>query len=253
VTLSLPVLTFHRVDDGASVTSCSPGVFQKSIAKLHGKGYRTLGLLEAAGCLRRGAPFPDHSLVITFDDGYQSVYDRAFPVLQQYGMSATVFLTVGEKTRPRPGDRLPALNGRAMLSWSEIREMHESGFEIGAHTLSHPNLPRLTVGRIETEVYQSKAVIEDVLGAPVACFAYPYGRYDGRSRGIVQRHFACACSDKLGLITHGSDPYALERVDAYYLRTDRLFDLMLTRIFPWYIRALSIPRRIRRAVQGSAG
>jgi hypothetical protein len=85
----------------------------------------------------------------------------------------------------------------------------------------------------------------------VNCFAYPFGRYDQRSREIVQHHFSCACSDKLGLITRDSDLYALERVDAYYLRTDRLFDIMLMRLFPWYIVARSIPRQIRHAVQFS--
>jgi peptidoglycan/xylan/chitin deacetylase (PgdA/CDA1 family) len=107
---------------------------------------------------------------------------------------------------------------------------------------------RLAGGQAETEVRESKEIIEGALGVPVDCFAYPYGRYDERSRDIVRQHFACACSDRLGFCTVDSDPYAIERVDAYYLRTERLFDLMPTRWFPWYIRARSIPRRIRRAV-----
>jgi peptidoglycan/xylan/chitin deacetylase (PgdA/CDA1 family) len=159
-----------------------------------------------------------------------------------------------------------------MLAWREMREMQHSGINFGAHTLTHPDLTRLPFDRVQAEVCDSKAIIEDALGAPVACFAYPYGRYDHRSREIAWQHFACACSDKLGLVAAGSDPYALERVDAYYLRTDRLFDpyalervdayylrtdrlfdVILTGLFPWYIRARSIPRRIRRAFQGSTG
>ncbi len=250
---SLPVLTFHALDDRPSVVSISPRVFRRGIAKLHEKGYRTLDLLGVVECLSQGAPLPDHSFVITFDDGYQTVYDEAFPVLQRYGMSATVFLTVGEKRMAKPAERLPSLNGRSMLSWHEIREMQRWGIAFGAHTLIHPDLTRLPSDRVEAEVCHSKAIIEDGLSAPVACFAYPYGRYDHRSRELVRQHFACACSDKLGLVTAGSDLYALERVDAYYLRTDRLFDVMMTRLFPWYIRARSIPRRIRRAVQFGSG
>ena len=136
-----------------------------------------------------------------------------------------------------------------MLSWCQIREMHRRGIAFGAHTLTHPDMTRLPFDRMEAEVCDSKAIIEDTLGAPIACFAYPYGRHDERSRDVVRRHFACACSDRLGLITASSDSYAMERVDAYYLRTERLFAVMLTRWFPWYIRARSIPRRIRRAVQ----
>jgi peptidoglycan/xylan/chitin deacetylase (PgdA/CDA1 family) len=250
---SLPVLTFHALDDRPSVISFSPPVFRRGMAKLHESGYQTLSLLEAVDCLCRGAPFPDRSLVITFDDGYQTMYDEAFPVLQRYGLSAMVFLTVGETGTRRSAGRLPSLNGRSMLAWHEIREMQRWGIAFGAHTLTHPDLTRLPLDRVEAEVCDSKAIIEDSLSAPVVCFAYPYGRYDRRSREIVRQHFACACSDKLGLITAGSNPYALKRVDTYYLRTDRLFDMMLTRLFPWYIGACSIPRRIRRAAQLSSG
>ncbi len=246
---SLPILTFHALDDRPSVISVSPRVFRRGIARLHESGYRVLSLLEAVDCLSQGVPFPNRSLVITFDDGYQSVYDEAFPVLQRYGMPATIFLTVGEKGTAKPGGRLPRLEGRSMLSWQEIREMQCSGITFGAHTLTHPDLTQLPSERVETEIRNSKAIIEDALSAPVTCFAYPYGRYDHRSCKIVRQHFASACSDILGLMTVDSNRYALERVDAYYLRTDRWFDVMPTRLFPWYIRARRVPRWIRRAVQ----
>ena len=134
-----------------------------------------------------------------------------------------------------------------MLSWDEICEMHRSGINFGAHTMTHPDLTRLEDRELQTEIYGSKSIIEDALGSSVTCFAYPYGRYDHHSRDIVQQHFACACSDKLGLANAGSDLFALERVDAYYLKTERLFGIMLTRFFPWYVRARSFPRWIRRA------
>lgn len=244
----LPVLLFHALDDRRAGISFSPRVFQRGMARLHESGYQTLSLLEAADCLRRGAPFPHRSLVITFDDGYQTVYDEAFPVLQRYGMPATVFLTVGERGPLNSTGRLPSLMGRAMLSWGEIQEMHRWGIDFGAHTLTHTDLTHLPVDRIEAEVCDSKAIIEDALGEPVDCFAYPYGHYDQRSREVVYQHFACACSAELGLITADSDLYALERVDTYYLRTDQLFIVMLTGLFPWYVRARGVPRRIRRAL-----
>ena len=93
---SLPVLTFHALDDRSSVISFSPQVFRRGMGRLHENGYQTLSLLEAVDYLHRGASFPDRSFVITFDDGYQTVYDEAFPVLQRYAMTATVFLSVGD-------------------------------------------------------------------------------------------------------------------------------------------------------------
>ena len=245
----LPILTFHAIDKRSSVISILPTVFQCAMAKLHAGGYQTLRLMEATDYLQRGAPFPDRSFVITFDDGYQSVYEEAFPVLEGYGMPATVFLTVGEKGVASPRGRLPSLAGRSMLSWKEIQEMQRTGIDFGAHTLTHPDLTHLSSDQVKAEVCKAKSIIEDVLGVPVTSFAYPYGRYNGRVREIVQEHFACACSDKLGLAGQGSDVHALERVDAFYLRTDRLFSMMLTRFFPWYVWACSIPRRVRRAFQ----
>ena len=132
-----------------------------------------------------------------------------------------------------------------MLSWDEILEMHRYGITYGAHTLTHPVLTCLPFDRTKSEIYDSKAIIEDALGAPVTCFAYPYGRHNERIREIVRQTFTCACSDQFGLITSKSDPYLLERVDACYFRTNRLFGVILTRLFPWYIWARKIPLSIR--------
>jgi len=249
----LPILTFHHIDDRPSVTSVSPGVFQRGIGSLYECGYRTLSQMEVVDVLNHGTEFPDRCFGITFDDGYQSVYTKAFSILQRYGMSATVFLTVGEGDTAKPSDRFPSLNGRSMLNWDEIHEMQRWGIEFGAHTCTHPDLTCLPFDRLKKEVYDSKTIIENALGASVSCFAYPYGRYNHQVRNVVQELFSCAYSDILGLVSKTSDLYAFERVDAYYLRTDLLFHIMLTRFFRWYLLAHSIPRRILRALQPNSG
>jgi peptidoglycan/xylan/chitin deacetylase (PgdA/CDA1 family) len=244
-----PILTFHAIDDRPSVISFPLRLFDYGMGQLREGGFRTLSLLELVDHVRQGVPFPDRSFAITFDDGYQSVYEQAFPILQRYGFSATVFLTVGEKRNGIDSDRLPSMCDRTMLSWGEIREMQRSGIEFGAHTVTHPDLTRLSLKLAESEICDSKAIIEDALNGPVSSFAYPYGRYDNRCREIVSHHFACACSDRLKLVTACSDPFTLERVDAYYLRAERLFGVMSTGLFPLYVRARSVPRTIRRLVQ----
>jgi peptidoglycan/xylan/chitin deacetylase (PgdA/CDA1 family) len=241
---SFSVLTFHAIDARPSVISFSPTLFEWSIALLHERGYRTLSLTDLCVFMDRGAAPPERSIVITFDDGYQSVYSQAFPVLQRYGMTATVFLATGKDRT----DRLPSMEGRPMLSWDEIGEMHRGGITFGAHTLTHPDLTRLHLNQIEAEIIGSKERIEEALGTPVDTFAYPFGRYDERCREFVSHHFRCACSDRLGLCRPDSDPYAMERVDAYYLRSPRLFQTMLSRWFSVYVRLRSWPRRVRRVV-----
>lgn len=251
MTLRLPVLTFHTLDDFSSVTSFPPKLFRFGLTLLHENGYRTISLLEVADCLRMKKSFPEKSFVMTFDDGYETVYQVAFPILQKYDMSATVFLTVGGEGTKKPEERLPPLEGRSMLNWHEIEEMNQWGIEFGAHTLTHPDLTQLSRDQMEKEICDSKKIIEKRLGKTVFCFAYPYGRYNEHVRKLVQQHFTCASSDRLGFVTPHSTPYTLERVDAYYLQSNPLFRLMLTRWFSGYIWACSIPRWIRRKVVNS--
>lgn len=240
----LPILTFHTLDESSAVTSLPPRVFRRGIESLRARGFRTVALDDVVASLRRGTELPSRAVVMTFDDGYRSVYDEAFPVLQEHGMTATVFVTVGASGST--SDRLPPFEGRAMLAWSEIREMHRAGLAIGAHTLTHPDLTRLPTARVDAELRASKAVIEDRVGAEVTSFAYPKGRFDARSHALARELFASACSDALGLVGPRSDLWALERVETFYLRGERRIRLLASRWLPDYLRILDIPRRLRR-------
>jgi peptidoglycan/xylan/chitin deacetylase (PgdA/CDA1 family) len=126
-----------------------------------------------------------------------------------------------------------------------VREIGER-FEIGAHTLTHPDLTRLPPDRVRQEILESKARIEDGIGAPVSSFAYPFGRFDDRSVAVVTEHFCCACSDFLGVATRRSNPFLLPRVDAYYLRSRFAFTAVGAGWFPWVLRLRNVPRRMRR-------
>jgi len=245
----LPVLTFHMIEDKPSVLSYSPYLFKRFMEQLRLRGYKTINLTEAVGTISTGNPLPEKTVILTFDDGYASVYEKAFPVLEEYGMSATVFLTVGD-TAPGADDRLPSLNGADMLRWREIRNMRDGDIEFGSHTLTHPDLTRLDSGEIEHEIRQSKEIIEDFLGTPVSSFAYPYGRYNEESMKTVCQYYDCACSDELGLLTQKSRPYAVERVDSYYLRSESVLKLLFTGLFPTYVLLRNVPRRIKRSLGG---
>ncbi len=245
---SVPVLTFHALDELPDAISFSAAAFQRGMERLYRAGYQAVDLMEVAERARSGRRFPPCSFAISFDDGYRSVFDQAFPVLRGLGMAATIFLTVGQRPDRHPDSRLPPLNGREMLSWREIREMQRAGIAFGAHTLTHPDLTRLPLSQVEAETYQSQQIIEDALGIAVRSFAYPFGRYNRRCREVVRERFFCAFSDRLGLTGPRGDPYALERLDAYYLRNDRLFSLMLGPLLAWYVSARAVPRSVRRAL-----
>ncbi len=247
----IPVLTFHSIDDGRAPTSFGPALFARGMETLARSGCRTVTLTEAASLAAAKRPFPEKSFVITFDDGYRNVFDSAFPVLSRHAFTATVFLTTGKGEMAGDADRLPPLFGGEMLSWGEIRAMKESGFDFGAHTLTHPDLTRLSPDDAAREMTASRDVVSHALGEPVTTFAYPYGRYDAASAEIAAKEFTCACSDELGLLTASSPIHAIPRVDSFYLRGERLFGLVRSPQLPLYLLLRNVPRKLRRRLAGT--
>jgi peptidoglycan/xylan/chitin deacetylase (PgdA/CDA1 family) len=242
----LPILMFHALDEGREPPAFSAERFARGMAELSARGYRTMRLADVPRWLRGEKSLPPRCFVITFDDGYRSVYDAAFSTLRRYDFSATIFATVGASVSASKGARPPEMLNRQMMSFAELRAMLAAGFEVGAHTLSHPDLLRLSDDRIEHEVRRGKEILESELGCAVTSFAYPFGRYDARVRAIVSRHHAIACSDRLGLVDRDCDVLALPRVDAYYLREGYRLPWLSRPWFPWYVRARGIPRELRR-------
>lgn len=244
---SLPILLFHALDNLSSNIAFSPKIFEKAMSTLYLAGYQTLDLSILPNYLQENKIFPKNSFVITFDDGYKSVYEQAFPILQKYSFTATIFITVGKTKPPTILERLPSMQARTMLSWQEIKLMQAANISIGSHTLTHANLTKLSKAEQIAEIYQSKIMIEDVLGTTINNFAYPYGIYDKTSLELVQEHYSCACSTKLGLVNSTSQLYLLERVETYYLRQEKLFNLMMTKgLLPLYLQLRNIPRKIRQ-------
>ncbi len=112
---------------------------------------------------------PEKPVVLTFDDGYQDFYTDAFPLLNRFGYSATVFLPtayIGDAGRP--------FKGLECLTWGQVRELHQAGVEFGSHTVTHPKLHTMGAEELTREVRCSKERIEDELGCQVKSFSYPY-------------------------------------------------------------------------------
>lgn len=187
---------------------------------LAGNGYYTISISELIAYGQGRREISPKAVILTFDDGFRSVFTLARPILERLNFRATVFVTINHcgafndwSTQPPGIPRLP------MLSWDELRTLSRERWEIGAHTLTHPPLTRLPLSQAESEVVSSQQRLESELGQPVNCFAYPYGLCDVRIRSIVARHYLGACGIHLGLAGRQSDPYAFERIDAYYLRS----------------------------------
>lgn len=243
----IPFLTFHAIDDGPLPIAITPRSFETGLKTLVDNGYTTITVREAAQYLVHKLSFPERAIVLAFDDGYASVYETALPLFERYKLTGTVFVTVNSGHRVTVDEPFAAMNGRKMLSWRQVRELSEKGVEIGAHTLTHPDLTQLTHRQAQNEIVAGKQMLEDRLGVPVTSFAYPFGRYNRNAYEIVRKNFACACTDRLQLVSRDSDVHLLGRVDAFYLRNAAWLNLLPLGFFPWYVRARAVPRNLRRS------
>ncbi|MFN5982121.1 MAG: polysaccharide deacetylase family protein [Fluviicola sp.] len=104
------------------------------------------------------------SLAITFDDGNMSDYEIVYPILKQYGFTATFFLCI---------DNFKKNN----LAWEKYIELSNNGFEIGSHGISHADLSTLFTEKARSELVDSKLIIEKQIHKQIDFFSFPYGKY----------------------------------------------------------------------------
>jgi len=248
----VPILVYHKITDMKQGLDAQwnvpPSMFADHMAYLDSEKFNVLSLSDFYSILRRRREMPPKPVVLTFDDGYASVYRHAYPVLKAFGFPATVFIAVDyvEKRRffwwdRRVLERLPELHeSLRMLSWSEILEMQSSGIvSFGSHTMTHPHLGTLPAEKIEYELATSKAVLEKRLERPVAFFAYPGGipRYGDLSRETQQILIRCgyqlACTSVFGRNSFGHSAYALNRIGVGRTDTLPVFRAKISGVCDW--------------------
>jgi peptidoglycan/xylan/chitin deacetylase (PgdA/CDA1 family) len=186
--------------------------------------FRVLPLSDIAKSIKSGKSIPNRSLAITFDDGFECVYNNALPILKKNQFPATIFLVAGYCGRKNdwPGQP-PSIPKLGLSDWSQIREMDTSGIEFGSHTHDHFRLDKIPPDQATDQIVKSKFLIEDHLHHSISLFAYPYGRFNESILKNVRSFYQAACTAKPGLIGENSDPYKLDRIDIYYLKRNPLF------------------------------
>jgi peptidoglycan/xylan/chitin deacetylase (PgdA/CDA1 family) len=223
------ILMYHMVADPRSAEerryACPPRRFASHMRALGKNGYVPVSLGQVHHHLTGGRKLPERAVAVTFDDGFADNYTDAFPVLQRFQIPAAIFLTVstlGAENRWMSANGYPK---RAMLDWSQVREMHAAGIGFGSHTLSHPRLSTLGRAAARAEINGSKQALEDKLGASVDWFAYPHGDWSGETVELVREAgHSLACSTRSGFNPADVNPLLLRRIEVY--GTDPTWKLM---------------------------
>jgi peptidoglycan/xylan/chitin deacetylase (PgdA/CDA1 family) len=211
-------------------------------------GFRVVSVSDAVALLHDRANLETQRVVaVSFDDGYRNVYERAFPVLQQFGFSATVYLITNYCGRRNdwPGHVSP-VGPLELATWSDISEMTDAGIEMGAHTLNHPDLTGISQDVARAEIVGSKEAIEDKTGAVVRSFAYPYGRFGAAARSIASEHFENTVTTRLALASRPVDLHSIGRLDMYYFQRPDLASVLGA----GYLKPMLATRRWMRGLKG---
>jgi peptidoglycan/xylan/chitin deacetylase (PgdA/CDA1 family) len=244
--VSVPIITYHAIGAGPPPVWTPLHVFDAHLAAFAAHGYRTVSLAALLDSLGGGPPLPKRSLVLTFDDGYQSIYTHVWPRLSARGFGATVFLISDYCGRDNrwPGQPSTMPSAR-LLTWEQIAELASDGCEFGAHTRTHPALTTLQPAMLEEEIIGSKDIICERTGQAVRSFCYPYGATNPAVCAVVRRCFDGAVGTELGQVEPGCDPFLLPRLDAFYLHP-AMIAYLDSALFRQYLRLRQSLRSIRR-------
>jgi len=214
----LPVLVYHHLETPATTdVSCTPADFEAQMSALLREGFYPITLSQARLFLIGGLKEVPRPILITFDDGYESVFQHALPVAQKFQIPMTVFIVTA-----RIGLKPQFLR---YLSKEQIRKMLESGyFEFGSHTHElHFNIlklvsafhsePNPVFGLLRDDLEKSMNVLEGICGKSVFALAWPYGKFNSNFAQIARDcGFTLHFTSIPGFNEPGSNPFAIKRI-----------------------------------------
>jgi peptidoglycan/xylan/chitin deacetylase (PgdA/CDA1 family) len=216
----LRVFNYHRVSclcrDGMTV---SPDVFARQLDYIR-RHHDVVDLDEALAIVRSGRRLRRPAALVTFDDGYLSVYEEAWPPMRTRALPGCCFVAtdlVGTSaTLPHDaGSAVAPLMG--LMTWEQLRTLREAGWAVGAHSATHARLSATTGDALVREVDGARDALRRRLGLEAVTFAYPFGGVDDISAEALERirsagYDACF-SDVFGEIGPRDELFHLNRID----------------------------------------
>ncbi|KRF07257.1 polysaccharide deacetylase [Paenibacillus sp. Soil766] len=200
----MPVLNYHSVTiDPGNVVVISPAKLEAQMAYLHDHGYTPVSLATFINLIENDnvQEVPNNPVLLTFDDGYVDNVVEAMPILAKYNFPATLFMSPG------------MVEDAGYLNWEQVKQLHEAGWDIQPHGMTHPHLPQLTAEQQAFEITEARKLIEEKLGTQADVFCYPYGEYSKTTLKILKENgFRYAFTIDQGYTTNQQSPYLLKRL-----------------------------------------
>ena len=204
------VLCYHAVSPTWTATfSVAPDTLERQLTRLVRAGWRGSSFTEAVL-----DPLAPKTLAVTFDDGFESVFEVAEPILTRLGLRATVFVPTGFMAERQYLNwqgieawlDTPHEHELRCMTWDELGQLADRGWEIGSHTCSHPHLTTLTDEDLREEMRGSFEQCSLHLGRVCRSIAYPYGEVDVRvatlAKEVGYQTGACLADSRVALGTH---------------------------------------------------
>jgi peptidoglycan/xylan/chitin deacetylase (PgdA/CDA1 family) len=203
----VPILMYHQVAADSEIQKpggryvLAASDFEEQMELLTHLNYSAVTLSDFIAYTRGETSLPMRPVIITFDDGHESNYKVAYPILKRFALTAAFFVVVSHLDSP----------GR--LTVKQMEEMNAEGMSIQSHTLTHPYLIKLDKEQMEKELSESKRLLEEQLGSPVHFLSIPHGLYDKAvKKAACEAGYLAMLTSDMGLNNRQSDSYSLKRI-----------------------------------------
>lgn len=249
---NLPILMYHHVVPAEEVGAHAPfsvshQLFARQLDWLQQWGFMTVSLSElfdSQDSLPHRNP-RKKPVVITFDDCPASLLDFAVPELNRRGMTATFFAVAGKDGGRNDWDADQSTPQVRLMNAGELRKLAAQGFEIGSHSYSHAKLRQCSTSTIDSELQQSRQLLEQATGKPVRFLAYPYGEYPpDYAHHASNAGYEGAVSIFSNATSVLTDPYCMRRTLVHEGDSAMRFRFKLSRLYA-VLRPISDRRVIR--------
>ncbi len=248
----IKVLMYHKITDDKKLwrshwTYVSAEQFAKHLALLDSWGFTPITFNDYLLYKKGEINLPKKSVIITFDDGYEGVYNIAFPKLKEFGWNAVLFVLGDRVIKSDFWDKKIGLSESRLLNQEQVIQMYEAGFEIGSHSMRHSNLVSVPLRIARYEIIQSKENLQSLLKSRVRSFCYPYGLTNTTVKNLVEEcGYDLACGVYTGPPKFWEDRYDIRRITIKNSTNSFSFGIKMLAPFEYYEW---IGSRVKRSVR----